>query len=71
MRRTIQTIRVEHDCGFMRSPEGDEVFFHRSAVTSPEPFVTLAIGMVVEFESESAPKGPRATTLTVVPEIRQ
>jgi len=71
MQGTIQTIRAERGFGFIRDAEGDEVFFHRSAVTPPEHFATLAVGMAVEFESESGPKGPRATMLTVVPETRR
>ena len=71
MQGTIQTIRAERGFGFLRDAEGDDVFFHRSVVLPPANFATLTVGMVVEFEQESGPKGTRATTLTVVPETRR
>ena len=52
MQGTIQTIRAERGFGFLRDTEGGEVFFHHSALPSPEHFATLKIGMVVEFEAE-------------------
>jgi cold shock protein len=68
MQGTIHTIRVERGFGFIRDIEGGEVFFHHSALPSPDQFATLAVGMVVEFEAEPGPKGPRATKVTPVPE---
>ena len=42
--------------GFINA-EGQEYFFHRSAVPNPDAIV---IGQRVTFVSQSAPKGPRA-----------
>ena len=67
MHGTIQTIHAARGFGFIRGPEGAEVFFHRSALTPPERFATLAVGMRVEFEPESGPKGLRTVKLTVTP----
>jgi cold shock protein len=67
MHGTIQTIHAARGFGFIRDSEGAEVFFHRSALTPPEGFATLAVGMPVEFEPESGPKGLRAAKLTVTP----
>jgi cold shock protein len=67
MHGTIQTIHAARGFGFLRDPEGAEVFFHRSALTPPERFATLEVGMQVEFEPESGPKGPRTAKLTVTP----
>jgi cold shock CspA family protein len=64
---TIQTIHAARGFGLLRDPEGAEVFFHRRALTPPERFATLAVGMQVEFEPESGPKGLRTATLTVTP----
>jgi cold shock CspA family protein len=50
--------------------EGGEVFFHHTALPSPDHFAALTIGMVVEFEAEPSPKGPRATRVTRMPELR-
>ena len=66
MQGTIQTIRTERGFGFLRDTEGAEVFFHRSALTLPDSFATLEVGMVVEFELESSPRGPRAAKIRVV-----
>jgi CspA family cold shock protein len=64
---TIQTIHAARGFGFIRDTEGVEVFFHRSALTPPANFATLEIGMRVEFEPESGPKGLRTAKLTVTP----
>ena len=70
MQGTIQSIRAERGFGFIRDVEGGEVFFHHSALPSPDHFATLTVGMVVEFEAEPSPRGPRATRMTRIPEIR-
>ena len=70
MQGTVQTIRTERGFGFLRDTEGAEVFFHRSALTLPDSFTTLEVGMVVEFEAEQGPKGLRATKVTIGPEPR-
>jgi cold shock CspA family protein len=67
MRGTIQTIHAKRGFSFLRNTEGAEVFFHCRALTPPERFATLEIGMQAEFEPESGPKGVRATKLTVTP----
>jgi cold shock CspA family protein len=53
--------------GFLRDTEGAEVLFHYRALTPPERFATLEIGMQVAFEPESGREGLRATKLTVTP----
>ena len=67
MQGTISNIRTERGFGFLRDAEGAEAFFHRSALTPPERFATLEVGMRVEFEPESGPKGPRTAKITVTP----
>jgi cold shock CspA family protein len=66
MQGTIQTLCLEHGFGFLRDPEGVKVLFHHSALPSPDHVVTLAVGMVVEFEAEPSLEGPRATTIRIV-----
>jgi CspA family cold shock protein len=70
MQGTIQSIHAERVFGFIRDTEGCDVFFHHASVTLPDRFDTLAVGMVVEFEAEPGPKGPRTTKVTRVPEAR-
>jgi CspA family cold shock protein len=67
MHGTIQTIHAKRGFGFIRDTEGAEVFFHRNALTPPERFATLEVGMRVEFEPESGPKGLHTAKLTVTP----
>jgi cold shock CspA family protein len=64
---TIQTIHTKRGYGFLRDTEGGTVFFRRSALTPPERFATLEVGMRVAFEPASGPKGPRTATITVTP----
>jgi cold shock protein len=71
MQGTIKSLRVERGFGFIRDVKGDEIFFHHSALPSPNQFATLAVGMVVEFEAEPGPKGPRATKVTLVSETHR
>jgi cold shock CspA family protein len=63
----IQTMHAKRGFGFLRDPEGAEVFFRRSALTPPASFATLAVGRRGECEPESGPKGPRTATITVTP----
>jgi len=67
MQGTIQTIHAKRGFGCLRNTEGAKVFFGRSALTPPASFATLEVGMRVEFEPESGPKGPRTATITVTP----
>lgn len=68
MHGTIQPLRLERGFGLLRDPEGVELFFHHSALPSPDHCATLAVGMVVQFEAEPSPIGPCATAITIVPE---
>jgi CspA family cold shock protein len=70
MQGTIQSLRTERGFGFIRDGQGNQVFFHHTALPSPDLFAALTIGTAVEFEVEPAPKGPRATTVRRVPEPR-
>ena len=70
MQGTIQSLRTERGFGCIRDIQGGEVFFHHTALPSPAHFAALTIGMAVEFEAESGPKGPRATRVTRLPERR-
>jgi CspA family cold shock protein len=67
MQGTIQSMRTDRGFGFLRDTEGTEVFFHHSVVSPSNGFVTLAVGMTVEYEAETGPKGPRATKVTISP----
>jgi len=68
MQGSIESLRTERGFGFMRDVHGGEVFFHHTALPSPDYFAALTIGTVVEFEVEPSPKGPRATRVARMPE---
>ncbi len=45
--------------GFIKQPEGDDVFVHYTGIAG-EGFKSLRAGEEVEFEVSSGPKGPQA-----------
>ena len=46
--------------GFIKQPDGEDVFVHYSGITG-DGFKSLRAGEEVEFEVASGPKGPQAT----------
>jgi ribosomal subunit interface protein len=50
--------------GFIETPEGDEVYFHRNSVLH-HGFDQMAIGTEVRFVEEIGERGPQASTVTV------
>lgn len=50
--------------GFIQTPEGDEVYFHKNSVLN-EGFDRLAIGSRVRFVDEVGEKGPQASTVSL------
>jgi CspA family cold shock protein len=62
MQGTIKRIIRDRGFGFIRSSEGQEIFFHRSSLKQLT-FDSLKEGEVVEFEMERGDKGPRATNV--------
>lgn len=59
MQGTIKRVIRDRGFGFIRSSEGQEVFFHRSGLQNLN-FDSLKEGDAVEFEMERGEKGPRA-----------
>jgi cold shock CspA family protein len=51
--------------GFIKTPEGRELYFHRNSVISPG-FNHLEVGTEVRFDEEMGEKGPQATTVKVI-----
>ena len=62
MQGTIKRIVRDRGFGFIRSAEGQEVFFHRSSLQQLN-FDDLKEGEAVDFDMERGEKGPRATAV--------
>ena len=62
MQGTIKRIVRDRGFGFIRSSEGQEVFFHRSSLQELN-FDSLKEGENVDFDVERGEKGPRATAV--------
>ena len=60
----IKKLISEKGFGFIEG-EGEELFFHHSAVQGVA-FETLREGQTVEYTEGRGPKGPRAESVTVV-----
>ena len=61
----IKKIVQDKGFGFIQTNEGNDIFFHHSAV-SDRGFEQLREGQAVEYtvEPNPGPKGPRAATVT-------
>ena len=59
MKGTIKKVIRDRGFGFIAAEDGNEIFFHRSALVGMN-FDTLQEGSSVEFNSEKGPKGMRA-----------
>jgi len=55
------------DYGFLQTPDGREVYFHKNSVLAPG-FDRLEIGAQVHFAEEMGEKGPQASTVRIVGE---
>jgi CspA family cold shock protein len=62
MEGTIKRVIRDRGFGFIRSSDGQEIFFHRSSLQNLS-FDGLREGESVEFEMERGEKGPRATAV--------
>ncbi len=63
----IKKVVQEKGFGFISQSQGEDVFFHHSAVAN-QGFEDLQVGQEVEFQVDSTPnpksKGPRAKSVT-------
>ena len=62
MQGTIKRVVRDRGFGFIRSSDGQEVFFHRNGLQQMD-FDSLKEGLTVEFEVEPSEKGPRASNV--------
>jgi cold shock protein len=60
---TIKRLVSDKGFGFVAAPDGNEYFFHQSALNGV-PFSELREGEAVTFQTGQGPKGPRAENVT-------
>ena len=65
MKGKIKKIIQGRHFGFIQAEDGQEVFFHQSALEEID-FLALNEGDSVEFDVEEGPKGPRAVKVNIV-----
>ena len=64
MKGVIKRLVPLRGFGFIRAENGEDVFFHRSALQGDD-FDALQKGTSVEFNLTRGPKGPRAVRVIV------
>jgi cold shock protein len=57
---TVKKVVAERGFGFITAEDGQEYFFHRSALDGSLSFENLAVDERVSFDVERSDKGPRA-----------
>lgn len=60
MKGTVKNVNTEKGFGFIKGEDGNEYFFHRSALPRDVQIESLSRGESVVFEVSEGPKGPRA-----------
>ncbi len=58
----IKKIIHDRGFGFVRADDGNEVFFHRTELSTVD-FDSLEKGQAVTFDVVNSPKGPRARNM--------
>lgn len=64
-RALVEQLFEEEGYGFIRTPEGREIYFHQHSVLN-DNFARLAVGVEVRFEEAMGEMGPQATTVQIV-----
>jgi cold shock CspA family protein len=64
-RARVSQLFPEKGYGFLETPDGREIYFHRHSVLHPG-FERLTIGTEVRFAEEAGDKGPQASTMTII-----
>ena len=62
----ITSVVEEKGFGFIAGQDGQDYFFHRSALQEGEPFDQLLQGAAVTFDAVHGPKGLRAEVVRIV-----
>lgn len=60
----VSQVFKDKDYGFLVTPEGREIYFHKDSVLN-RAFARLRIGAVVSFTEEQGEKGPQASSVRI------
>lgn len=58
----VVSLEPENDCGFIETPEGSTIYFHRNSVLG-SGYDSLEVGSKVRFNEEEGEKGLQASTV--------
>jgi CspA family cold shock protein len=61
----VKSVLYDRGFGFIRMPDGEEVFFHREGLAPDVNFEMLRPGEAVSFELRQGARGPRAENVTL------
>jgi cold shock CspA family protein len=61
----VSELNYENGYGFIRTPNGRDLYFHKNSVLRNE-FENLKLGTEVRFFEEEGDKGPQASTVQIV-----
>ncbi len=61
----VTRLFAEEGYGFLSTPEGREIYFHRNSVLHDD-FERLSVGTAVRFEESEGEEGPQASTVQIV-----
>lgn len=61
----VSRMLPDKDCGFLRTPEEREIYFHRNSVLNAD-FDVLTVGIEVAYVEEEGRRGPQASTVRLV-----
>ncbi|MFQ5342041.1 MAG: cold-shock protein [Anaerolineae bacterium] len=64
-RGEVKWFNVQKGYGFIREPDGQEIFFHRSSLLSASPWEVFE-GQAVRFEEEETARGPQAVAVELI-----
>jgi cold shock CspA family protein len=66
----IERLLPEKDCGFLRTLDNRQVYFHRNSVLNRD-FDDLEVGAGVWYSESMGEEGPQASTVRVIEDIRR
>lgn len=64
----VDQLFPDEDHGFLKTPEGESVYFHRNAVVNAD-LEDLVVGTGVRYVEEMGEHGPQASTVQVVARV--